>query len=421
MKALHLLPPVLALAASAVWLGSQHVQLNDLKEKTQVLTERISFYESAPASQQRSSVGGEKVDPLAKFFLENGDFDWVAIGKAINESHNSGMPSDIGTFVELQQKLLAMSVDEIEEALAQIEQQPLSNKIKENLELMLIGVYVGKDPAGALAHFKDRLDEPHGPLTWQLTRAFESWMKQDSVAALAWFDRRKRLGSFDTKSLDPSTSLGRQFEVRLLGKLLEDDVSAVQSRLAALPDDEKKSLLKSATLMGQGKGLSANYLALLREHLPEEELYVALADAFGQQVFRGNLPELNEQAEKAGLAPAEKEAVIKKITENFARPWDRKPADLIEIYAWADREAPGQAAELTGQTFAHYAGHRNTDFTETFREVLKAVETQEEPAILNHFISSLKESQRHLEGIEDSDLQTTYRELIETLPTSSDQ
>ncbi|MDA7538015.1 hypothetical protein N8539_02610, partial [Akkermansiaceae bacterium] len=113
--------------------------------------------------------------------------------------------------------------------------------------------------------------------------------------------------------------------------------------------------------------------------------------------------------------------VIKKITENFARPWDRKPADLIEIYAWADREAPGQAAELTGQTFAHYAGHRNTDFTETFREVLKAVETQEEPAILNHFISSLKESQRHLEGIEDSDLQTTYRELIETLPTSSDQ
>ena len=414
MKALYLLPPVLALAASAAWIGSQRLKINDLEEKMVVLTERISVYEAIPTKQRAQAAEGAQEDPMAKFLLEDGGLDWAAIGKFVHASHSHGMPEDILAFVKLQEKILAMSVAEIEEALIQIKEQPLSNKIKDKLESMLAEVFLQKDPAGGLTYFQDRLDDPYSSVTWQLTRAFGSWLEQDSVAALSWFDAQKRAGRFETKSLDPSVGLAGQFEIRLLGQLLEHDMTEVRARLADFPDEKKKSILKSGMLLNQGRGLSENYLAILRETFPEEGPQV-LGEAFGQYAMNEALPVLTEMTENVKLEPAEREAILNEVIKGHARPWNRDPADLIEIYTWANREAPGQEAQLAGQAFAHFAGHRNTNFTKTFREVLNAVESQQEPAILEQFANSLKEPERHLDSITDAELKATYQELIDGL------
>ena len=412
---------MLALAASAVWLGSQHASISRLDEKIRVVSERVDLYETIPESERRSSGPVEKVDPLARFLLENGDFDWAAIGKVIASGEQGGMPEDIAAFLKLRRTILAMSVSEIEDALGQVEKEKLSNKVKESLESMLAGIFVQKDPAAALAHFKDRLGESVSILTMQLGTAFEKWLKQDPAAAIAWFDARQRAGSFETKALNPKGGLKQQFEMRLIGQLMKDDLVMTRERLEKLPNQQKIEVLKGAIYFNEGEGLSENYLTLLRETLPEKDRYESLAGAFGQQVFRSGLPPLREQIAHVRLEAAEKEAIIGSIVEHYARPWGREPAELIEVYSWADREVPGQAAELTGRSFAHFAGHRNIDLEKTLREVIQLAERQNDPAILEHFGSFMENPESHLGRIKEPDLRASYLDLVGISEQGTDQ
>lgn len=421
MKALHLLPPILALVASAAWLSSQQVRLIDLEKQTKVMRERIATFKALPAEIRTERSFVKEEDSLQKFLLEDGSFDWVMIAKMMGQSQTNGVPLDMKAFFKIQEMILEMSVPELEEAFVTIEGLPLSNEMKQGLQSHLMGVFVQKDPVATLKRFQSKLRDPNGQMSWHLRSAFESWMKKDQGAAMAWFDARKKTGAFDNKSLGPSSSMGRAFEVRLLGELMKSDPEAVRDRLAKLPDEERKSVITSAAMINQGRGMSEDYLALIRDSLPKEERYEVLANAIGQQVYSGNLPTLSEQFKGVILEPAERMAIIEKVVENFARPWNRKPADLVEVYDWAEKEASGRAAELTGKTFAKFAGHRNTDFQETFQEVMKAAEDRDKPEILDHFATSLEDPQRHLEKLNDEGLKTIYQDLLSQIESPSGQ
>jgi len=410
MKPFYLIPPLIALTASVAYLGFQQNRIKDLEVKMRVLSERVTLYEAIPEAERVGLDGGQGEDPLMTFFLENGDFDWAALGNELEKQRRGEMPTNIRAFFEVQKKLLEMSGPEIEEALDDIAKLDLSKAIRGQLESSLLSIFGEKDPARALAYFEGLLSDPGGMNGWHLTRAFERWLEVDQAAAAAWFKSRSRAGKFETKALDPTKSLKARFESRLLGHLMREDLEGARTWLDKLTPVEQRRVIMSASLEG---GLSEGHLELIREiFTEEEERYGVLAEAFGQQSYREGLPNFAEQISGVALEPAEKEAITVKVVQNFARPWERNAGELAQVYSWAAREVPGREGELTGVAFAHFGGHRNRDFSETLREVMKVAEETEDNSIIEFFARELEDPDRHFEELKDADLRARFIDMI---------
>ncbi|MGJ8695386.1 MAG: hypothetical protein ACSHYF_03650 [Verrucomicrobiaceae bacterium] len=413
MKPIFLLPPVAALVVAGVWIGSQQADLTALEEKTRVMRERIAAYESLPEASDRPGTAVVVAKKKEPFINEDGSLDWASIGREMVRSQGGGgMPRNLRAFFKIQEKLLAMDGDELAAELLRVRGLEVSAEIKENLESMLIGVLAQRDPEQALTLLEGKLGDSNGRAPWQLRQAFEAWAAKDLVAATAWLDARKEAGAFESKALDPDQDLAREFEVRLLGVMIKDDPAGVRTRLAAMPEDEKRKLLMNASQWTRGEEAMEEYLTLVRENLSDGDRYEAIGEAYGRVVYEGGLEGVTEKLADASLSAEERAAVIEHAVEGFSRPWNRKAEDLREVYPWAEKEAPEQVAELTGEAYARFASHRNTDFEETFRGVLEVAEEQGKPEILEHFANSVERWDGRAEGMKDEGLRARYEELM---------
>lgn len=421
MKSLYFLPPLLALGISAAYLGSQQQKFTALEEQSRVMRERIAAIEALPTDGSEATASdliSKKADQGP--FLENGMIDWVILAK-MNTSNRGGMPRNIKSYIKVQQKLLSMEIEEIQKSLKLIARLELLPRERQGLEMMLASVMIEKDPQKALQHYEKYLGKNESGMSYQLRDAFGKWARKDPSAALAWFDMKKAKGAFKSKELDPNAGGAREFEAQGLSALLASDPAQVDARLQGLPEKEIRQLLSNSSLWNQNPGADGNnkaYYDLVRRHLDDEGQKDVIGTSIAMAVIRnGDLSQASEKLAGADLTGAERAAAIDKVTQHYARPWDREPAELREVYTWAQTEDPDRAEELAGKTFARYGNHRNTDFEATFQEILElSVETQK-PEIVTVFVSELERPQQQVSEIKDATLRKTFEVLISKLPS----
>ena len=145
--------------------------------------------------------------------------------------HQSGGMGDMRTMMKFQQRLQAMTQEELVAALDEIAALDLPAESRHMLEQMLLGPLAKKDPEFALTKFIDHIQE-NGMMSWQLANAMQEWAKKDPTAAIGWFDRQIAAGKFDSKSLDGKSQTRLQFEGNLINILLGSDPEAAGRRLA---------------------------------------------------------------------------------------------------------------------------------------------------------------------------------------------
>ena len=352
-------------------------------------------------------------------FLDNGMIDWVILAK-LNSSNRGGMPRDIKSYIKVQQKLLSMEIEEIQKSLKLIARLELLPRERQGLEMMLASVMIEKDPQKALLYYEKYLGKNESGMSYQLRDAFGKWARKDPSAALAWFDTKRAAGAFNSKELDPNAGGAREFEAQGLSALLASDPAQVDARLQGLPEKEIRQLLSNSSLWNQNPGTDGNnkaYYDLVRRHLDDGGQKAVIGTSIAMAVIRnGDLSQASEKLAGADLTGAERTAAIDKVAQHYARPWDREPAELREVYTWAQTEDPDRAEELAGKTFACYGNHRNTDFEATFQEILSLSVEAQKPEIVTAFVSELERPQQQVSEIKDATLRKTLEILISELP-----
>lgn len=383
------------------------------------MRERIAAFEALPTDRPEASASeliSKKEDRGP--FLDNGTIDWVILAK-MNGSNRGGMPHNIKNFIKVQQKLLSMEIEDIQKSLKLIARLELLPRERQGLEMMLASVMIEKDPQKALLHYEKYLGQNEIGMNYQLREAFGKWARKDPSAALAWFDKKRASGAFDSKELDPNAGGAREFEAQALSALLASDPAQVDARLQGLPEKEIRQLLSNSSLWNQNSGPQANnkaYYDLIRRHLDDEGQKAVIGTSIAMTVIRnGDLSEASETLAGAELTGAERSAAIDQVAQHFARPWDREPAELREVYNWAQSEDPDRAEELVAKTFARYGNHRNTDFEATFKEILNLSVEAQKPEIITVFVSELKRPQQQVTQIKNETLRSTLEVFISKL------
>src|SRR5688572_15475951 len=235
MKPVEFIPPVVALAAAAIWLGSQSRSISSLVEENTVLRERLA------AARHPVAGGEEAADSPGHSRATNGKakkIEWKQIALRITETR--GDVADMRANIEIQRLLMELSPEELVAALDEIAVMDLTDEAKRQLESTLIDALSQKDPALAVQRFSDRLSQDG--VSWQVGNAFRTWAMKDPAAAMAWMDKQIADGKFESKKLDGRSEARMRFEAGLVGALLESDPAAAAARVESLPENERSSL-----------------------------------------------------------------------------------------------------------------------------------------------------------------------------------
>lgn len=421
MKRSLFAPPALALVVSGVWLNFQQREITDLEHKTATLGSHIAAVESANTSSLPSASTSSNApisNELPKsLLLENGALDWVGVAKFINASNRRGSSRDLRTMILLEQKLLALEVIDFQKTFRLIKRLQLSPQHRNALETTLGRIYIQKTPQTALRHFEQYLSDQKKPLFWMLRKAVGDWAKDDPAAALSWFNKQKTAGKFETKELNPNNGIETSYAAQIYSAMLLSDPAQVDAHLSILPEKQKEDLLRDSSLWIGDEEKDGAYFKLIRRNLKEEEQQEIIGTALVLPLLRGgNLSSISEKLSTAAISPAERQAGLEKVSQHFARPWNRTPDELKEAYAWFGQEEPARQIELTAKTYSRYANHRNTDFEATFKEVLNLAKEANKPEILTQFAARLERTKDQLNTLTEDSLKTTLTELLKNLP-----
>jgi hypothetical protein len=381
MKPVHLLPPVLALAAAAIWLGSQHRSISVLQEQSGALSKRIE------TARQESANGGETT-------LGNGPggrkaakgLDWKEIAEKQRLMQSGNDVQGMRMMVEMQRTLIAMSADELMSQIDQIEALDLPKDLKANLQGMILGVLAQKDPRLAVERFVDQIANSQGGLSWQLGAAFQQWAAKDPAAAIAWMDARIAEGKFTSTSLDGKNDQRIRLERGLISSLLSSDPQAAEARIAKLPPDQRLELLQSGMVFGMKPGSEKALADLIRHQIPEDQRNAALAQCAGQLVHQGGFERVDKFFGEIAPSQEEKDAVVASAFQNRLNH-DRDAAKLTttveEGRAWALRQSPEAADRITGEALG-----KLNDFGTASELALKYFDEGGNDEILTSFLGS---------------------------------
>ena len=218
---------MIAAIVVTAWLANGRSRIATLEAQSAVLNQRLAARSSGsadPSIVTRPNAPTKSQDAKKPI-------DWKEFAAQMQEMRGSGGMGDMRSMIRLQQRIQAMTRDEILSALDEIAALDMPADSKDMLEQMLFGPLSQKDPEFALNRYLDRLGDENGGFSWQLSNAMKEWAVKDSVAATAWFDQQIAARKFDSKSLDGKNRVRLQFEGNVIGALLTTDPSAAADRL----------------------------------------------------------------------------------------------------------------------------------------------------------------------------------------------
>lgn len=359
MKPALFLPPVLSLLVITGWIGNGRMTLATLEKESTALRKRLAARSSANGSTATAS----KPEAPGKVAKDKEPIDWKKLAGQLVEMEKSGGMTDIRAMIRLQQRIQAMSRDEIVAALDEIAVLDLPDESRAMLEQTLIGPLCQKDPEFALTRYIDRMNEARGTMSWQLSNAMKEWTVKDPASALSWFDRQIAAGKFDSKSLDGRSQSRMQFEGVVIGTLLSTNPSGAASRLKALPEDQRAEVLQNYAGNAVKEDDQLAFANLARGQLSEEEQGKAIGQQASRLAWNDGYTKITEYLDRIEATPAERAACVLESTDSkisrLAHKGKVTPEDIESLREWATRQSPGSANKATGKALAQSAQTNN--------------------------------------------------------------
>jgi hypothetical protein len=366
LKALHFIPPAVALVLVGGWVGSQRHSISVVENETVVLRKRLA----AVAAEIDDGGSARRAAAPGKTAGGRDVIDWKKVAAQMGGMNRGGSMSDMRAMVKLQQQLISMSRDELATALKELTALDLPADSQAILENMLIGPLVEKDPEFALTLFADRLNDDRNGTNWQLSRAMQEWLKKDSRAAGAWFDEQIAAGKFESKTLDGKNQTRLQFEGALITTLMESDPAAVSARLAALPVDQRSQVLSNHMTGNLKEENQAAFADLVRSQLAEADQARTFAQTASRMASDEGYEKVNSYMDRINATPAERAACVEQVANSKVQVLSRTQKvtreNIESIREWAQSQAPDASDSVTGKALARASsGGRSTmEFSE---------------------------------------------------------
>jgi hypothetical protein len=367
MKPRDFLLPGLTFAAGSIWLLSQTASLSRLENENSNLRQRLAAHASRPtaAASKGETRNARSATPSPK---TKAGLDWKQLAADMREMQRTGGMGDMRAMLRLQQQIQSMSVEEILSAFDEIAALDLPDHDRIVLEQMLVGPLALKSPETALNKFVDRLQENNGSWTWQLSNALKGWAQQDLPAATAWFDKQIAAGTFDSKSLDGRSDARINFEGAFIASILGKDPATAGARLSALPVNQRAQVLQNHELANLPEKDHPAFAALVREQIPEKEQAGTLAYSVSRIAAQKGYADVTRYIEAISATDGERTAIVAKASESRIRQLSHNQkigtAEIDEMRAWAESQAPGSADETTGAALRDINNPKNS-FAET--------------------------------------------------------
>ncbi|MEO7098418.1 MAG: hypothetical protein ABI162_03585 [Luteolibacter sp.] len=356
MKPISLIPPVVALALVGGWIGTQRQSIFTLEKESELLRNHIATARAAAASEASQH---EAETPNGKPAKEKEAMDWKKIAAQMLEMRNGEGMGDMRSLIRLQQRMQALTKEELVSALNEIATLDLTAESRQMLEQMLIGPLIEKDPQLALARFSDRLQEQNGAIGWQLSRALSKWAEKDPAKATAWFDEQIEAGKFDSKSLDGKSQSRLQFESALIRTLLSTDAEGAARRLGGIPEEQRADALRQYSVNQIKEEDQKAFAKLVRDQVPEKDRSGVIAQAASSLVSKG-YPEVTAYLDHIEATPAERTATVEQAAsskiQQLAYQKHVAREDFDTMREWVNAQSPGTADATTGKVLASALG-----------------------------------------------------------------
>jgi hypothetical protein len=322
-----------------------------LEQERAVLKQRLAALASGSETDAASSKA-KSPDPLAK---ENAPIDWKKIAAQVVETHQTRGGGDMRTYIRTQQKISAMSKEELVSALDEIAALDLPDESRQTLQQLLLTPLCEKNPEYALTRYFDRVDDHDRMKLSHFTAAMTGWSGKNPTAAAAWLDQQIAAGKLDSKSLDGTSRARIQFEGALIGALISSDPAAAALRLKSLPEDQRSDSLRTSRKFTEDKDQLA-YANLVRSGLSEAAQAQQFTEKASMIASTGGYTKITEYLDRIKATPAERAGCVEKAVDANIQYLSKKKKvtreDIDAMREWATSQAPGTTANVTGVALA---------------------------------------------------------------------
>ena len=359
LKPTFFISPAVVLLAAGLWLGGQRHTISGLEKESAALRKQI-----AARSLPTADPSLAKANAPAKAAKSKKPLDWKKIAAEFADRQGG----DRRTMMRLQQRLQAMSTEELVASLDEIAALDLPSESRSRLEQMLLGPLSDKNPELALTKFIGRLETDQGMMTWQLSAALRKWLEKDPAKATAWFDREIGAGTFEAKALNGRSHSRIQFEGAAVAFLLNSDAAAAARRLGALPADQRDDVLSLPSFQQLKEEDQVAFAKLVRGQISEDGQAKALARQVGRLGGEDSYSKAADFMKRIEATPAERKACVEEVAESMTQSFsNQKPMtreDFDRLRGWVGEQDPGSLGVVTGRTLATASQNGRIDFPE---------------------------------------------------------
>ena len=359
LKPIFFIPPAVVLLAAGLWLGGQRHTISGVEKESAALRKQIAARSGLTADPSLAKANGP-----AKAAKSKEPLDWKKIAAEFADRQGG----DMRTMMRLQERLQAMSAEELMASLDEIAVLDLTSEARSRLEQMLLGPLSEKDPELALTKFIGRLETNQSMMTWQLSAALGKWLEKDPAKATAWFDREIAAGTFEAKALDGRSRSRIQFEGATIAFLLASDPTAAARRLGALPADQRDEVVSQHSFQQLKEKDQVAFAKLVRGQIPEAEQAEALARQAVRMAVQDRFTKAADFMKRIEATPAERKACVEEVaesmTQNFSHQKPMTREDFDRMRGWVGEQDPGSLGVVTGKTLATASRNGRIDFPE---------------------------------------------------------
>ena len=346
MKATAYVLPGVVLVLVGGWIVYQRQSISSFEGETASLKKQVANARFTSADHPLSDTRSAS---LASGVKNHEPLDWKKVAAQLAAANQT---SDRQALELLNQRLMAMSKDELVAALSEISALDFPKESKGMLEYWLIGLLVEKDLELGLTCYADRLHDDSGGMIRGLCDALQTWAEKDSAKAIAWFDKQIAAGKVDSKTLAGKSRNLIEAEAGLIRTLLGSDPAAAARRMDSIPEDQRTQILEASSLQLLSAENQSAYAALVRGHAQEKDQANLIARQVSSLISNGNYDSITRYMDQITATPAERIACI----EEAARCGIRKHSlrtkitreDLDTLREWTTAQAPASTDSATG-------------------------------------------------------------------------
>ena len=406
--------PALAVLVTCGWIGYERKSVATLEREITQLNERIQQAHSA------GDVGGKFREAEEKARKEKDrKIDWKNQAGKIGQMSNGGM-QDMRAMMRMQRLLMELSSSELCAQLDEIAALDIEDSTREQLQSMILGVLVEKDPKLALERFGNYLGDERSDFLWPLSDALGKLAVKDPAAAVAWLDQQVAAGKFESKSLDGINHSLVRLERMLVNALLKSDPSGATAHVAALPESLREELFQKVDFFQLEPKNEAAYANLVRGSLASDKVGGILANAADTLSMLGGFERVDGFIASARATDDEKKAIVEQVMKNtIARNGANiNTDDLEKARAWGAGQSPGVVDKATGEALAIMIWEGG-DFTKASELALQYDAKSGNDEVLAGFLKSnevREESSEQAKTLIDKIKDPALREKIANLP-----